>query len=185
MMNGIQVLLNEHEYINQFADVVENMCCDLLEGKTVDVVDIRKMADFGHFYVDILHHHKEEDILFKAMAEYLGDVGRNLIKYGMLVEHDLGRAGLVNIKNATSAYEAAPTTKNKLAVITYLMSYASMLRLHIVKENTAVYPFGERSLSEDILKSVDSNTAFYEEKFATERENSLKILTELEKKYSH
>ena len=56
MMNGIQVLLNEHEYINQFADVVENMCCDLLEGKTVDVADIRKMADFGHFYVFLYTH---------------------------------------------------------------------------------------------------------------------------------
>ena len=182
-MNGVDILLKEHENINVFADLVENMCCGILEGKKINLADVRLCADFGHTYADVHHHRKEEEVLFKAMTENLGQVAENLIKYGMNVEHDMARATIMNIQNATDIYEKEATTKNKLAVISYLMAYANMLRLHIVKENTAVYPFGQKSLSADVLALVDRDTEQFEKEFAADSEKGLAMLNQLREKY--
>lgn len=81
----------------------------------VDVPDFKKMVDFIRKYADKIHHGKEEEFLFKVMMEELGAMGDNLIRHGMLVEHDIGRLYVSDLDGALDQYAENP--KKQIAKI--------------------------------------------------------------------
>lgn len=178
-MNGIEVLLKEHENIQLFIAAAEKICCGILEGAPVDEALFRDMICFGQNYADQYHHQKEEQILFREMSAQLGPVAEKLIQHGMLVEHDLGRLHLSELKAALERYCAEPNTLDKLQMLTELTGYTNLLKRHIEKENNAVYLFGQRSLSKETLAQIDRDTEAFEIRWAEKREESLRFLERL------
>ena len=79
--------------------------------------------DFIKTYADKCHHQKEEQVLFKAILENLGEMANNLINHGMIVEHNLARLYVWELEEALKAYKQAPTTVLKLKILTTTMSY--------------------------------------------------------------
>jgi hemerythrin-like domain-containing protein len=71
--------------------VVRKACYGILKGGDICYADFDRMIDFIRNYADAHHHGKEEKLLFNKMTEHLGEAGKKLITYGMLVEHDSGR----------------------------------------------------------------------------------------------
>ena len=67
------------------------------------------------------------------------------------------------------------------------MAYAHLLQLHIEKENSVVYPFAERGLSEEDFKLINEKSEVYEAEKKTEgvQEKYLNALELLERKYLH
>lgn len=153
-MQAIDVLVEEHKNIMKFNNFLKKICCDILEGGKVDTELFRECIAFGRNYADKYHHGKEEEILFKVMIEQSGDVAQKLIRHGMLVEHDLARYYLGELENSINAYETNSGTEYKYHIIVNAGSYAGLLKRHIEKEDTVVYTFAERELSDDELAKV-------------------------------
>ena len=183
--SSIKVMEDDHALIKRMLLVIRDMCCGILEGRDVDIEDNRIMIDFARNFADVHHHGKEEKFLFPVMVDQLGKMGENLITHGMLVEHDLGRARVLDWENALGEYEKNPCTENKLDMIAGAMGYARQLQLHTEKEDNVVYPFALRALPEDVMEEIDRQTLEFEkdQEKAGIQEKYKNILTGMEKKY--
>ena len=161
-MNGIEVMVKEHELITRMLKVMRSACSGMLKGEKVCVADFYEMADFVKYYADGHHHNKEEKFLFKAMEEHLGALGQKLIRMGMLVEHDLGRLYMSGLREALEKFEAGEE-ESKLDIIANMIAYTHLLDRHIQKENQVVFSFGEKQLAKEILEEVNEKIEDYEE----------------------
>lgn len=161
-MNGIDILMKEHENILAFNGFLRKICVGIVEGKEVDGALLRECIDFGRNYADKHHHGKEEKILFRIMMENMGPVADKLIRNGMLVEHDLGRLHLTQLEAAIEEYEKNPVTDHKLDIISNTVGYGALLQRHIEKEDQAAYAFAARALPADKMNDVDTETESFE-----------------------
>ena len=91
MSKIIDILLHEHEEISKFIKKLRSMCLDFMKEDKIDISEFRAGINFIKTYADERHHQKEEELLFKAMVEHIGVRAENIIKYGMLIEHDAAR----------------------------------------------------------------------------------------------
>ena len=67
-MYGVNILVDEHDRILQFIDLVRTACLDVIEGGEPDIQMFREYLEFGRNYADKHHHGKEEKILFRYMT---------------------------------------------------------------------------------------------------------------------
>ncbi len=162
-MYGIELLLEEHQNIIRFTEVLRAYCKKLMKGAEVDVTFLRDCVAFGRNYADAHHHGKEEKILFKIMLDTMGPIAEKLVRNGMLVEHDLGRLHMGGLDTALTAWEEKPTDDIKLDIICHASGYADLLRRHIEKEDAVVYTFAERELSDERKEQVNQETKVFEE----------------------
>lgn len=184
-MYSIQLMMDEHENILKLIAAMKRACIGIADGKEVVVKDFENMILFARNYADKHHHGKEEQILFKEMLDHLGHIGENLIRHGMLVEHDLGRLHIGELEAALMAYSENPSTEYKIEIIANAVGYANLLKRHIDKEDEIIYTYAKEKLSGDILESVDLRTKKFEDE-ATElniQNKYLKILEDILAKY--
>ena len=181
-MSGIDLLINEHKYVNRMLVVMRKACFDFMQNKEIDYDDFDKMISFVRNFADSHHHKKEEIFLFNKMVEHLGETGKNVITHGMLVEHDLGRNYMRNLEEALDRYKSADKEAG-LDIIANAVSYTTLLENHIHKEDNVIFNFAKRSLKEDILEVIDKECLEYEEKNTSIREENIGILNSLEEKY--
>ena len=185
-MNQSVILMEEdHANINRALGVIRNICLQLMQGGEVPDEDFREIIEFVREYADKHHHGKEEKFLFPVMVKKLGPVGDKLVTHGMLVEHDLGRADVLSLETALNEYKKNPRLELKLDILSYAMAYAHLLQLHIEKENSVVYPFAERGLSEEDFKEINEKSQIFEDEQTAKgvQKRYLDILEKLEKKY--
>lgn len=184
-MNCVETLVREHDNILKMLDVVHAASLRALAGAPLDVDDFKQMVAFIRLYADKTHHGKEEDYLFKAMVSELGAMGDNLVRHGMLVEHDLGRLYVSDLDTALDAYRQTPTDEAKLAILVAAGSYEQLLRRHIQKENDVIFPFGEKNLPAEQLAWVEKQMCDFEDspENAAQRDRQLKSVDKLARKY--
>lgn len=183
MMNAIEIMMEEHQYILRMLKVVRKACYKVLQGSDINYEDFYLIIDFIRNYADGHHHNKEEIMLFNRMVENLGALGEKTIKYGMLVEHDLGR---LYINNLVSALEKTKegNEEAKLDVIANAISYTELLQRHIDKEDKVIYNFAKRELKNDVLELVNEECVDYEKHNEQVKNENISILEKLEKKYN-
>lgn len=185
-MYSIDILIKEHEFIIEFTNQLKAMSLCIFRKNKVDVEDFKKAIYFSKNFADKYHHQKEEKILFKVMMDTLPPVATQLIRGGMMVEHDLGRLYVKTILEAIEKYEKEPSDELKLDIIANSICYSDLLARHIAKEDEAVYQFGIRTLSYGNKKIIDEKTHTHEnnEKNKKIYRNCLTILQELKDKYN-
>jgi len=183
-MYAIDVMVNEHEMITRMLKVMRKACLGILKGEAICYEDFEKMTDFVKNYADDHHHGKEEKFLFKEMEARLGGVGQKLIRNGMLVEHDLGRLFMSQLKEALERVKNGDE-ESKLDVIANAVGYADLLTRHIGKENQVVYTFADKQLSDEVKQLVNEQTEAFEKSAEEEgiQKHYLELLKELELKY--
>lgn len=184
-MNSIALMVQEHELISRVLKVMRKACLGIMQGEAICYEDFEKMTDFVKHYADEHHHGKEEKFLFKSMEEHLGALGQKLIRNGMLVEHDLGRLYMSELKSALERTKAGDE-ESKLDVIANAISYTHLLERHIGKENEVVYTFGERQLSPEIMQEVNAQTEVFEKEATAKgiQQHYQRLVEGLEEKYS-
>lgn len=183
-MNGITLMVEEHGNIKRMLVVMRKACLAILNGQEINYEDFEDMIDFVKNYADSHHHGKEEKILFTRMINEIGGAAEKLVRHGMLVEHDLGRLHIVNLKEALDKVKMGDN-EAKLDVIANAISYTHLLSRHIDKEDNAAYPYAQRGFSEKTLNVIDLECGVFEQEQEEKgiQKKYLQILERLEKQY--
>lgn len=184
MMKSIEIMVEEHENIRRMLKVIRKLCYKLMTEPNYDISDFPKIIDFVRNYADKHHHGKEEDILFATMNREIEKLAKSGAITGMYIEHDNGRLYMTNLEKALEEYKKG-NDEARLDIIANSISYTDLLDRHIEKENTAMYKFAERMLSEDLKSTIDAECKEIEDKASEEglQEKYIGILEDLEKKY--
>ena len=184
MINGIDLMVEEHKYIKRMLIVLRKATYKILQGEEICYVDFEQMLDFVQNYADTHHHGKEEKFLFNRMVDEIGLVADKLINRGMMVEHDLGRLYMLDLKEALIRVKAGDD-ESKLDVIANAIAYTHLLKRHIEREDSAVYTFANRTLNKETLEHINKDCEDFESKMAEKNVQNkyIKILETLEQKY--
>jgi hemerythrin-like domain-containing protein len=162
MTDVTAVMVEEHKLILRMIDLVEKNTRLAEAGRFTDWDFYVDAVDFIRNYADRFHHAKEEDILFKSLVEN-GMPAENSPVAAMLMAHDQGRAFVRNMEAAARrALAGEPDQVPIIADNAY--GYVALLRDHIDKEDTILYPLAERVLPEAMRPAMAEEYARAEEK---------------------
>ena len=147
-MIAIENLMKEHQLILKYVDLMERYAEFGLKDLNSPFL-FEKANCFIHFiheFADHFHHAKEENILFRYL-EVPGVLTHCNPVPQMLFEHDKARDLVRNMENAIK-------TKDINGLVVSSGSYSRLLREHICKEDTILYPMAEHGLSEEAKSSL-------------------------------
>lgn len=153
-MDAIQIMKEEHTYIKRMLKVLRKACLNILEGQSVDYQLFTDSVDFIRNYADKYHHSKEEDVLFKKMQEEINNPDTLSAVQGMFIEHDFGRLFIFNLVKAVDKVQNGDA-EAKVDIIGNTIPYTDLLARHIDKEDNALYDFGVKALSEQIVHEIN------------------------------
>jgi hemerythrin-like domain-containing protein len=145
-MSATEVLRDEHRGVERMLAIVDAASSRLAAGGDVPADLFLNAVDFFRGFTDGCHHAKEETELFPAM-ERRGIPHENGPIGVMLAEHEMGRTYVRAMAEAAQRYSqgdplAAP------GLVQCAQSYVSLLRQHIAKEDSRLFPMADRMLSE-------------------------------------
>jgi hemerythrin-like domain-containing protein len=143
------VLRDEHALILKVVDALERM---IERGQAaVSTGEARDFVDFFRLYTDALHHGKEEDLLFEAMAEHGFSKADGPIAH-MLEEHRLGRVLVRQMADGAQALEDSPRAWRTFDHAA--RSYIALLRNHILKEDHALFDMADHAIEEGACRRL-------------------------------
>lgn len=156
--NVTAVMVEEHQLILRMIALLE---------KNVALAEAGRFSDWNFFldgalpfikqYADRFHHAKEEDVLFKALVAN-GMPEQNSPVAAMLMAHDEGRTFVRGMELAARRLLASEpgvaTTEIVAALAENARGYAGLLRDHIEKEDTILYPLAERVLPDAVRATM-------------------------------
>jgi hemerythrin-like domain-containing protein len=181
MSYASDLLVEEHEIIERMIAVLNKAADKLERGEKVDPQFFLEAADFIRNFADRCHHAKEEDILFKLMAERGFPIQGGPVGV-MLTEHEYARKYNEAMEKATREFlEGKIQAKN--IVIENARNYARLLTEHIHKENNILYPMGNRIFSSEDQNLLKEKFEEVEKKEIGEgvHQKYLKLVEKLEK----
>jgi hemerythrin-like domain-containing protein len=104
-MKPIGPLMREHRLIERLIRRLEQESGRLKKGDPVRPGFVEAAVDFFRTYADRTHHGKEEDILFKALAQKKLSPELKKIMDELVVEHILARKLVGQLSDAGKAYQ--------------------------------------------------------------------------------
>jgi hemerythrin-like domain-containing protein len=143
MEKASQDLIHEHNAILLTLSILEKICTSLETKREVDYLDIPQIIDFIKTFADKCHRGKEEGFLFPALEE-AGIKKENGPIGLMLLEHEKGRE-LVRLMQSSISDESIQIEK----FVESSTAYINLLRNHIEKENSILFPMGDARLSQE------------------------------------
>lgn len=173
MKTANEDLLGEHKAIQVALNILERIVERLQKDEGPDYKDINDLLGFLTEFADRCHHGKEEGFLFPAL-EKVGIKNEGGPIGVMLSEHTQGRNF---IKQMQHSIEVEKVDINQL--IGASTNYIRLLRAHIQKENTVLFPLIEIRLSATDQIELYENFENHEEKVIGEgRHEELHTLLE-------
>jgi hemerythrin-like domain-containing protein len=151
-MDAIETLMNEHRAIERVLDGLVAFGEEVRRKGTTEKEELARFVTFVREFADAGHHGKEEDILFAAMVEhgFPRDGGPIAV---MLHEHDQGRA-LVAILRARAGQQEPWSDADRQEIAEVAHGFADLLRAHIHKEDSVLYPMAEQHLPPEAMLAV-------------------------------
>ena len=146
-MQPTDILMNEHRLIEQVLDCLEKIVQQVTTGQKLDKESSLEAIDFCRSFVDGCHHAKEEAHLFPVM-EANGFSGGCSPVAVMQREHELGRLYIQGMVAAIEAASAGDPEALKWFA-QHGQSYVKLLREHIQKEDTCLFPAANHRLAEN------------------------------------
>lgn len=151
-MTPTEILSGEHRLITAVLDILEEAAERLDNGGTVHPEFFIDAAEFVAGFADHCHHGKEEEILFAAMTA--GGMPRDSGPVAvMLHEHDLGRRYTAAFRSAAEQMQAGDESA-AADVARNVFGYVNLLREHIMKEDSILFPMAEQVIPEDAMRQV-------------------------------
>jgi hemerythrin-like domain-containing protein len=152
METASQDLIHEHKTILIAVSVIEKMCVNVQNNdKQTDYKDIEEIIGFLKVLADKCHHAKEEDFLFPEL-EKAGIKNKNGPIGVMLAQHKQGRELIKQMQESI-----VNKIINKNAFVDAASSYVNLLRNHIEKEDSLLFPLSDTKLSASKQKELLKN----------------------------
>lgn len=146
-MVATEALKKDHRVIEKMIDVMEKMAKKIDNGEDIPSDVLKDASDFIRNFADNYHHGKEEDLLFKRMAERGFPVEGGPIGM-MLIEHEEGRGYARAMGEAAEKYAAGDASAKK-TFAENARSYGALLSQHIQKEDGILYMMANNLMKED------------------------------------
>ena len=150
--NVTQVMMKEHQLILRMIALVEKTAGRVARSEFRNWRFFLDAVDFIRNYADRFHHAKEEDVLFTALVKNGMPEKQSPIE-AMLMEHDAGRAHVRGMEEAARRALAGDESDIP-ALLEHAQGYAELLRGHIDKEDTILYPLAERVLPKEVRPAM-------------------------------
>jgi hemerythrin-like domain-containing protein len=141
-MKATEILMSEHRIIERVITAVENGAQRLESGQPIRPEFFLDASDFIKGFADGCHHKKEEGVLFKTMEQAGIPVEGGPIGM-MLYEHEQGRAFTAGMRRAALRLQSGDASAAS-AVAENAHGYAQLLRQHIQKEDTILFPMADQ-----------------------------------------
>lgn len=145
-MKATDILMNEHRIIEQVLNCLEKILEQCTVERKLDAKSARQAIEFFRNFADRCHHGKEEAHLFPTMQANGFSGGCSPVAV-MLREHELAR---LHIQDMDAAVDAA-AGGNPQALEQFIQhgqAYLNLLREHIQKEDTCLFPAANHRLTE-------------------------------------
>ncbi len=143
-MKATEVLMEEHRVIEGVLKTLETAAHYVEAGLPVRPALFLEAADFVRGFADGCHHKKEEEVLFRTMADHGVQVEQGPIGV-MLHEHEQGRQYIRKLRAAAERLEAGEkTARHELTASVF--GYVELLRGHIFKEDRVLFPLANQSI---------------------------------------
>lgn len=152
-----QILSEEHKSILKVISALEKECGELQTSQKINADFFTQAIDFIRNYADKFHHAKEEDILFVEFCKDAHKAPCNPVDQ-MLFEHKQGREYVKNMESALGENNIENVIKNG-------NDYADLLKNHIFKEDTILYPMIDEVLDEKTQQAISEKANAAEKKF--------------------
>ncbi len=140
-MNPIEILLDEHKLVDRVFSIVEKVRDKLTDKEDIPATTFWKLIDFIRGYADIIHHSKEEDILFDYMREKdtaLSDVVQDNI--AVLIEEHIEALDIANeMHKAVRIYQRGKSEARR-KILRSVNSYLKIMKPHFAMEEDEVFP---------------------------------------------
>lgn len=171
MQTVILQLMNEHRFIEQALGALGAH----VSGDTPERLMTAEFADFFSHYADVIHHGKEEAMLFREM-EKAGFQRLSGPLAVMLFEHGQGReavGALAELGRGSGISEA----EEKQRLRDVARDYNELLQNHIIKEDRILYPLAMKTIPEKAMALLDAEAEAFDAK--TRASGELDRLTRL------
>lgn len=173
MKTAKEDLLHEHKAIQIALNILERIGERLQKNEIADYNDINALLGFLKEFADKCHHGKEEGFLFPAL-EKAGIKNEGGPIGVMLSEHTQGRNFIKEMQNSIKDEKV-----DKNQFIGASIKYISLLRAHIQKEDSVLFPLIDIRLSASEQQELFENFENHEEKVIGEgRHEELHTLLE-------
>jgi hemerythrin-like domain-containing protein len=146
-MKATDVLMEEHRVIERMLTVLEQAVERLERGEAVRPGLFADAARFAKGFADGCHHVKEEDVLLKAMQLHRVTRADQLVAY-VLDDHERGPAYIRALRSAAERMDGGDETARQ-DLITNGRGYARLLREHIRREDSELFPLADAGIPTD------------------------------------
>lgn len=156
MIHPIETLMNEHRVIEQGLDSLDRLGAGLSTEDATHRERLGELVRFFREFADRVHHAKEEDRLFIALADH-GFSSESGPVFVMLSEHEIGRSHVTKL--AEVAAGDGPLTPQEVEhVKENATAFSTLLRSHIQKEDNILFPMATQLLQPAVVDEL--RTAF-------------------------
>jgi hemerythrin-like domain-containing protein len=164
-------LMIEHRLIERVIALAQSEARRIDEGGKVDAAFAASVVDFMRTYADRTHHGKEEDILFRVLAEMdISDEDRALMDE-LIREHERARSLVGSLESAARA-AAASVAEARAGAVQALSAIAGLYPEHIRKEDERFFPAAVRYLSAERRQTMLEEFADFDREMIHERYGS-------------
>jgi len=133
-MMPIGPLMIEHRLIERVVKLMENECSRCITERKADPLFIDAAVDFFRTYADRTHHGKEEDILFRSLAEKELSLEHKTTMDELIEEHKLGRKTVGELQDAKERYVKGESGAVD-DIVACLDKLTKFYPAHIIKED--------------------------------------------------
>lgn len=154
----IDILIEEHRLVERVIALVEKIRSKLEDEKEVPATVFWKLVDFLRGYADVVHHSKEEDILFWEMREYDEDLSDGVKdQMAVLIDEHIQGLDLANeMHKAIRDYQRGSTSARN-RILRAITTYIEIMEPHFKSEEDDVFPEMISVLSDAEKKKMEKD----------------------------
>ncbi|MFW9935915.1 MAG: hemerythrin domain-containing protein [Candidatus Thorarchaeota archaeon] len=149
-MYPIDILLDEHKLIDRVFVIIEKVRDKLKDKEEIPAPVFWNLVEFIRGYADVIHHSKEEDILFDTLREHDTDLSKEVDRnIAVLIEEHIEALDLANEmhKAIREYHRGAPEGRDK--ILKSVDEYLKIMKPHFKMEEDDVFPSLVKVLSQE------------------------------------
>lgn len=149
-MYPIDTLLDEHKLVDRVFAIIEKVRDKLEDEEEIPAPIFWKLVEFIRGYADVIHHSKEEDILFEQMREHDTDLPKEVDRnIAVLIEEHIEALDLANeMHKGIRAYQRG-SSEGRKNILKAVNEYLNIMQPHFKMEEDEVFPAMVKVLSQE------------------------------------